>query len=400
MVSMGACHGHKQSALAGIDEALDTLRRGRFIIVVDDHDRENEGDLMMAADKATPEAINFMATHGRGLVCLAMTPERLDELEVPLMVSGNTSTFETAFCISIEARVGTTTGISAADRAATIRAAIDPATRPRDLARPGHVFPLRARAGGVLARAGHTESAVDLSRMAGLSPAGVICEVMNRDGSMARVPDLLRVAGRHRLPLVSIADLIEYRTRTESHVVRVASAALPTAFGEFTVHAFESLIDRREHVALTYGSTGDGRDVLTHVHAQCVASDVFRYAGCTCAAQFEAAMRRVAADGCGVLLYLSRTGAAIVNMIRACAAMDASIGRADVPGPQRCGPDRNDYGVAAQMIRQLGVRSVRLLADDPAAASLLETYGMPIVERVPLAVPYPTQARRFAVPTR
>src|SRR5690349_14648589 len=268
-----------------IEEAITEIQEGRMVIIVDDADRENEGDLMIAAEKVTPQAINFMARYGRGLICLSMTPERLDELEIPLMVSQNSSRFDTAFCVSIEAKKRTSTGISAADRAATVLAAIDPATRPADLARPGHMFPLRSRTGGVMVRAGQTEAAVDLARIAGLYPAGVICEIMNEDGTMARVPQLSRFAKRHALPMITIADLIKYRTRTESLVKRVASAKMPTDYGDFRIYAFENSIDKQTHVALVKGDIGDGRNVMVRVHSQCLTGDVLHSVRCDCGAQ-------------------------------------------------------------------------------------------------------------------
>ena len=304
---------------ARIEDAIDAVRAGRMVIVVDDEDRENEGDLTIAAEKVTPEAINFMARYGRGLVCLSMTPERLDELEIPLMVSQNSSRFDTAFCVPIEAKDRTTTGISAADRAATVLTAIDPATRPSDLARPGHMFPLRSRTGGVMVRAGQTEAAVDLARIAGLYPAGVICEIMNEDGTMARVPELARFAKKHGLLMITIADLIKYRTRTESLVKRVATAKMPTEWGEFRVHAFDNLVDKQTHVALVCGDIGDGKDVLVRVHSQCLTGDVLHSIRCDCGAQLETAMQRIAAEGRGVLLYLNQEGRGIGlgNKIRA-----------------------------------------------------------------------------------
>ena len=300
----------RKSPFASIEEAIEAFRDGKMIIVVDDEDRENEGDLTIAADKITPEAINFMAKWGRGLICMPMTEERLAELDIPQMVSQNTARFDTAFCVTIEAKGVTSTGISAGDRAATVLAAIDPSTRPSDLARPGHMFPLKARNGGVLVRAGQTEAAVDLARIAGLYPAGVICEIMNDDGSMARVPELTRFAKRHKLLLITIADLIQYRLRNEALIRRVAAAALPTDHGEFRVLAYESLIDRETHVALVKGEIGDGRDVMVRVHSRCLTGDVFHSARCDCGAQLETAMVRIAREGRGVLLYLNQEGAA------------------------------------------------------------------------------------------
>src|SRR5687768_16755303 len=301
-----------RSPFASIDQAIEAIRDGKMIIVVDDEDRENEGDLTIAAEKVTPEAINFMATHGRGLICMPMTEERLDELDLPLMVEKNTTTFDTAFCVSIEAKGVTSTGISAADRAATVLAAIDSKTRPSDLARPGHMFPLRARNGGVLVRAGQTEAAVDLARIAGLYPAGVICEIMNPDGTMARVPELTKFARRHKLPMITIADLINYRVKTEALVRRVASASLPTDHGDFRVLAFESGLDKETHVALVKGEIGDGQNVLVRVHSRCLTGDVFHSARCDCGAQLDAAMTRIQEEGRGVLLYLNQEGRGIV----------------------------------------------------------------------------------------
>src|SRR5256712_573354 len=276
-----------RAPFARIDDAVEAIRAGRIVIVVDDEDRENEGDLTIAAEKITPEAINFMARYGRGLICLSLTPERLDELEIPLMVSQNSSRFDTALCVSIEAKGQTSTGISAADRAATVLAAIDPATRPSDLARPGHTFPLRARTGGVMVRAGQTEAAVDLARIAGLYPAGVICEIMNEDGTMARVPQLAKVAKRHGLLIITIADLIKYRILTESLVKRVASAKLPTQFGMFHVYTFENLVDNQTHIALVCGAIKDGKDVLVRVHSQCLTGDVLHSVRCDFGAQLD-----------------------------------------------------------------------------------------------------------------
>src|SRR6187402_1975780 len=287
----------RKGPFASIDDAIEGIRAGRMIVVVDDEDRENEGDLTMAASTVTPEAVNFMARHGRGLICLALTPERLDRLEIPLEVSDNSSRRDTAMCVSIDAREGTTTGISAADRAETVRVALDPESIPRDLSRPGHVFPLRARTGGVLVRSGHTEAAVDLARIAGLQPAGVICEIMNDDGTMARVPELTKFARKHRLLMITIADLIRYRMRTERLVKRIATAQMPTEHGPFTVYGYESGIDGESHVALVRGDIGDGAAVMVRVHSKCLTGDVFGSLRCDCGPQLQAAMKRIGSEG-------------------------------------------------------------------------------------------------------
>ena len=376
----------KKPTFAPIDEAIKAIRDGKMIVVVDDEDRENEGDLTMAASKVTPEAVNFMARYGRGLVCLAMTPERLDELDVPLEVSDNSSPRETAFCVSIDARAGTSTGISAADRARTILAALDPATTPRDLIRPGHVFPLKSRSGGTLVRAGHTEAAVDLARIAGLPPAGVICEVMNDDGTMARVPELRKFARKHGLLMITIADLISYRMRTEGLVRRVASADLPTVQGAFRVHAFESLIDDQTHVALVRGDIGDGQNVLVRVHSKCLTGDVFHSVRCDCGPQLDAALEQIGKEGRGVLLYLHQEGRGIglANKIRAYALQDEGLDT--VQANERLGfkPDQRDYGIGAQILRDIGVRTMRLLTNNPRKFIGLEGYDLSVVESVPL----------------
>jgi 3,4-dihydroxy 2-butanone 4-phosphate synthase/GTP cyclohydrolase II len=387
----------KKSPFATIDDAVAAIGRGEMIIVVDDEDRENEGDLTIAADKITPDAINFMAKHGRGLICMPMLEERLEELDIPLMVKENTARFDTAFTISIEAKRKTSTGISAADRAVTVLTAIDPATRPSDLARPGHMFPLRARTGGVLVRAGQTEAAVDLSRIAGLYPAGVICEIMNEDGTMARVPELTKFAKRHRLLMITIADLIQYRMRTETLVRRVASASLPTSHGDFKVVAFESLIDRETHVALVKGEIGEGENVLVRVHSRCLTGDVFHSARCDCGPQLDAAMEKIAEEGRGVLLYLNQEGRGIglANKIRAYELQEQGLDT--VEANERLGfkADQRDYGIGVQILRDLGVRSMRLLSNNPRKLVGIEGYNLSVVDWIPLEIPPSEHTRRY-----
>ena len=382
---------------ARVEDAIAAIRRGEMVIVVDDEDRENEGDLTMAAEKVTPEAINFMARHGRGLICLPMTGERLDKLEIPLMVTKNSTRFETAFCVSIEAKRGTSTGISAADRAATVLAAINPRTKPADLARPGHMFPLRAREGGVLVRAGQTEAAVDLARIAGLQPSGVICEIMNEDGTMARVPALAKVARRHKLLMITIADLISYRMQTEGLVEKVAEADLPTAVGRFRIHAYQGLIDQETHVALVCGKMGDGKDVLVRVHSKCLTGDVFHSARCDCGDQLDTALERIAAEGRGVLLYLNQEGRGIglANKLRAYELQDQGLDT--VEANERLGfkPDQRDYGIGAQILRHLGVRTMRLLTNNPRKFVGLQGYGLAVVETVPLEIPPSATTRKY-----
>ena len=380
-----------------IEDAVEAIRDGRMVIVVDDEDRENEGDLTIAAEKITPEAINFMARFGRGLICVSLTPERLDELEIPLMVTQNTARFDTAFCVPVEAKGRTTTGISAADRAATVQALIDPATHPADLARPGHMFPLRARTGGVMVRAGQTEAAVDLSRIAGLYPGGVICEIMNDDGTMARVPELTRFAKKHGLPMITIADLIKYRIRTESLVKRAAIAKLPTRFGDFTIHVFDNVVDNQEHVALVRGDITDGKDVLVRVHSSCLTGDVLHSVRCDCGAQLDAAMERIATEGRGVLLYLNQEGRGIglANKIRAYELQDEGFDT--VEANERLGfkADQRDYGVGVQILRELGVRTMRLLSNNPRKLVAIEGYGLTVTDWLPLEIPASDSTRRY-----
>ena len=386
---------------APIEEAIERFRHGEIVIVVDDEDRENEGDLAIAAEKVTPAAINFMAKHGRGLVCLALTEERCDALDLPLMVQDNTSTFGTAFTISIEARGKVTTGISAADRAATILTAIEPATRPEDLLRPGHVFPLRARKGGVLKRAGQTEASVDLAALAGLTPAGVICEIMNDDGTMARVPDLVKVAREHGLLMITVSDLISYRLRHETLVRKMASPSLPTLYGDFRIHAYRSDVTGDENVALVMGEIDPEEPILVRVHSQCLTGDIFGSCRCDCGPQLEQALERIAAEGKGVLLYLLQEGRGIglMNKLRAYELQEQ--GHDTVEANERLGfrPDQRDYGIGAQILRDLGVRKMRLMTNNPSKYIALNGYGLEIVERVPLEVP-PTDSSRAYLRTK
>ena len=386
--SLGAGQTSKEG-FATVEEAIQQFQAGGMVIVVDDEDRENEGDLTIAADKVTPDGINFMARYGRGLVCLSMTGDRLDELDIPLIVNENTSKFETAFAVPIDAKATTTTGISAADRAATIRAAIDPNARSSDFAKPGHISPLRARDGGVLVRAGQTEASVDLARLADLYPAAVICEIMNDDGTMARVPDLRKFAENHKLPMITVEALIKYRMRHDRLVRRVASASLPTEHGPFVVAAYESLIDGQTHMALVRGELGEGEKVLVRVHSQCLTGDVFGSARCDCGRQLSLALERVAKEGRGVVLYLNQEGRGIGlgNKIRAYELQDGGLDT--VEANERLGfkPDQRDYGIGAQILGDLGIRTMRLLTNNPRKFIGLEGYGLAVLESVPLEVP-------------
>jgi 3,4-dihydroxy 2-butanone 4-phosphate synthase/GTP cyclohydrolase II len=386
-------------AFCPIPEAVREVRAGRMVVVVDDEDRENEGDLTIAAEKVTPEAINFMARHGRGLICLPMTGERLDELSIPLMVRDeqNDARFGTAFCVPIEAKQGTTTGISAADRARTVAAAIDPRTRPQDLARPGHMFPLRAVDGGVLVRAGQTEAAVDLARLAGLYPAGVICEVMDEDGTMMRVPRLQEFCRRHGLRMCTVKDLIQHRMRTERLVRKVAEAALPTQYGSFRIHAFESLLDRQHHVALVLGEIRTGDPVLVRVHSQCLTGDIFGSARCDCGEQLHRALHAIAEEGRGVLLYLRQEGRGIGLLHKIMAYQLQDQGQDTVEANESLGfkADQRDYGIGAQILHELGVGRIRLLTNNPRKFVGLEGYGLEIVGRVAIEVPASEASARY-----
>ncbi|MFQ5947490.1 MAG: bifunctional 3,4-dihydroxy-2-butanone-4-phosphate synthase/GTP cyclohydrolase II [Acidimicrobiia bacterium] len=389
-------------SFASIEQALQAVRQGEFVIVVDDADRENEGDLIIAAEKVTPETIGFMVRHTSGLICVPVVGARLDDLELPLMVVDNTDSHRTAFTVSVDYRHHTTTGISAADRAATIKAIIDPNVGPSDLARPGHIFPLRYCDGGVLKRAGHTEAAVDLARLAGLYPAGVLCEVVNDDGSMARLSELQRFAKEHDLPVITIADLIAYRRRSEKLVRRVAEAHIPTEFGEFRAVGFESLLDGTHHMALVKGDVAGKEGVLVRVHSECLTGDVFGSVRCDCGFQLRDALRKVAQEGEGVVLYFrghEGRGIGLMHKLAAYALQEG--GRDTVEANIDLGfpADARDYGVGAQMLVALGLTSMRLLTNNPTKRAGLEGYGLSIVERVPLQT-RPTEANRSYLETK
>lgn len=388
-------------ALATIPEALAEIAAGRMVIIVDDEDRENEGDLIMAAEKITPEAINFMSKYGRGLICLAILGKRLDELQIPQMVSDNTSQHGTAFAVSIEAKKGVTTGISAYDRAVTIKTMLDANTRPEDLARPGHMFPIRARDGGVLVRAGHTEAAVDLARLAGLYPAGVMCEVVAEDGTMARLPQLKELAASFGLRVASVADLIAYRRRTERLVQRVATAKLPTRYGKFTAHAYRSLVDPDEQVALVCGDITTPEPVLVRVHSECLTGDVFGSLRCDCGQQIDLAMEYIAREARGVFLYMRQEGRGIGfhNKLRAYALQDQGMDTVEANRSLGFAPDLRDYGVGAQILADLGVTRLRLLTNNPRKVVGLQGYGLTVVETLPI-ITTPNPHNRYYLETK
>ena len=375
-------------ALATIEEAIEDIKNGRFVIVVDDEDRENEGDFIMAAEKVTADSINFMAVHGRGLICIPMTGDRLDELKIPMMVERNTAVLGTAFTVAVEAREGTTTGISAGDRAKTVQVLVDPATRPEDLLMPGHMFPLRAKEGGVLARAGQTEATVDLARLAGLFPAGVCCEIMNEDGTMARMPELEVISEKLGVKIVSVADLIAYRRRHEKLVNRVAEAKLPTKFGEFTAVAYKSDIDPNEHVALVMGDITTPEPVLVRVHSECLTGDVLGSLRCDCGEQLQIAMQRIGSEGRGVVLYMRQEGRGIGfhNKLRAYELQDNGLDTVEANIALGFAPDLREYGIGAQILVDLGLSEIRFLTNNPKKIIGFEGYGLKVVEQIPVVV--------------
>jgi 3,4-dihydroxy 2-butanone 4-phosphate synthase/GTP cyclohydrolase II len=392
----------RSTAFATVEEAIEDIRQGKIVVVVDAADRENEGDLTIAAQFATPEAINFMATHGRGLICLCLTEQRCDELHLRPMTERNETPYGTAFTISIEAREGISTGISAPDRSRTIQVAIDPSKGPADLVQPGHVFPLRARPGGVLQRAGQTEAAVDLARLAGLNPAGVVCEVMNDDGTMARVPDLVPYCGRHGLKMITVADLIEYRRRTEKLVERTTSVRLPTAYGEFNAVAFREKLTGKHHLALVKGEVAGQHEVLVRVHSECLTGDVFHSLRCDCGEQLEEALLQIGAEERGVLLYMAQEGRGIglLNKLRAYELQENGLDTVEANLELGFPEDAREWGIGNQILADLGLTTIRILTNNPKKISGLEGFGLTVVEQVPIEVPPNAENRRYLATKR
>ena len=388
----------KTRLTARVEEAIRAVRTGKLIIIVDDEDRENEGDFMVAAEKATPAIINFMSKHGRGLICLPLTRKRIEELQLPLMVQDNTARFQTAFTVSIDAKDGIATGISAYDRARTVQVAVDPKTKPPDLSRPGHIFPLQAKEGGVLARAGQTEAAVDLARLAGLTPAGVICEIMNEDGTMARMPQLEEISREHDIPILTIADLINFRMKTECLVMKIEEAELPTQYGTFRIAVFEDIIHHDNHVALVKGEIREDEPVLVRAHSQCLTGDTFASSRCDCGEQLRTAMETIEKEGKGVILYILNhegRGIGLTNKIKAYAIQDQGVDTVEANKRLGFKPDQRDYGIGAQILVSLGVKKLRLLSNNPRKFIGLTGYGLEIIERVPIEIPPNTVNREY-----